>query len=699
MRKLLLFFVFFLVPCFACTQGALGGDCATDTSGECTKSAGKCLQWGKGFQMCNNECKGDMRFGTDRSIVFDGITYPEGGYFSCDGSKWNGIKGKSNFNLSKGMMVERVKVLYGDIIFVRDGNDVFVTSSLYSGFNIAPNQLQYGKKYTMKDLYGVTVKEKGGSFSGKDVVMISEVTGYSVPQVLNDILSNKGTIRNDGVLDSYGKFYSNQFGEYFVFKDRTVVGDIRDDHLIEMGWSRLVDLPTGNTANRNNNQNKGGKSKKNKKNGCTPDVLAGMNAAKGEETKDGGCVAKECNPGYYFVYKNGVYQGWCVGSGHCPKGKKLKVFDGNKTDMTCIDASNTEVKEPKPVEGASVVPKENVAAQKENNNIDAVSKDELNNLIDNLKKELENSNLQDKQKVEGLIKQLDNIRKSLDGKVDNRQVQEAIQTALDGFAASVHNSSDSRLGEMYNDVVRRINDYVVPVENRLMDLEGGVAGLYGVTTDQGVAISGLGIRIDGVKADVDGLYGKNAELVNSLYSLQGLTDAQKKQIANLSEMLKVQDKKVADVVQLVLGTAETLSDAQKKEVLRLIEEYVAGQNYMQRDAVENLIKQFMKEHMDSVNKIREQEVVRDKINSAMSVLNSFAASAKVSVWKDKDGNFNTARLASDSVAGVVLGTAGGLISNHLIKKSQVKNGMEDIRCTVGGQVVAEYGDEFMVGMQ
>jgi hypothetical protein len=339
-----------------------------------------------------------------------------------------------------------------------------------------------------------------------------------------------------------------------------------------------------------------------------------------------------------------------------------------------------------------VAPKENVVAQKENNNIDAVSKDELNNLIDNLKKELENSNLQDKQKVEDLINQLDSIRKSLDGKVDNRQVQEAIQTALDGFAVSVHNSSDSRLGEMYNDVVRQINDYVVPVENRLTDLEGVVGGLYGVTTDQGVAISGLGTRIDG-------LYGKNAELVNSLYSLQGLTDAQKKQIANLSEMLKVQDKKVADVVQLVLGTAETLSDAQKKEVLRLIEEYVAGQNYMQRDAVENLIKQFMKEHMDSVNKIREQEVVRDKINSAMSVLNSFAASAKVSVWKDKEGNFNTARLASDSVAGVVLGTAGGLISNHLIKKSQVKNGMEDIRCTVGGQVVAEYGDEFMVGMQ
>ena len=72
---------------------------------------------------------------------------------------------------------------------------------------------------------------------------------------------------------------------------------------------------------------------------------------------------------------------------------------------------------------------------------------------------------------------------------------------------------------------------------------------------------------------------------------------------------------------------------------------------------------------------------------------------KKSVWKDAEGNFNTARLASDSIAGVVLGTAGGLITSHVVKKNQVENGFEDIKCTIGGQNVAEWGDQFRVGIQ
>lgn len=72
---------------------------------------------------------------------------------------------------------------------------------------------------------------------------------------------------------------------------------------------------------------------------------------------------------------------------------------------------------------------------------------------------------------------------------------------------------------------------------------------------------------------------------------------------------------------------------------------------------------------------------------------------KKNVWRDVDGNFNSARLASDTVAGVVLGTAGALITSHVIEKSQVKNGLEDIQCTIGGQVVGSFGDSFRVGMR
>ena len=90
---------------------------------------------------------------------------------------------------------------------------------------------------------------------------------------------------------------------------------------------------------------------------------------------------------------------------------------------------------------------------------------------------------------------------------------------------------------------------------------------------------------------------------------------------------------------------------------------------------------------------------RGKITKSASTLKSMSEGFKVSVWKNKEGNFNTARLASDSIAGVVLGTAGGLITSNVVKKNQVKSGFEDIQCTIGGQVVADWGDEFRVGIQ
>lgn len=69
---------------------------------------------------------------------------------------------------------------------------------------------------------------------------------------------------------------------------------------------------------------------------------------------------------------------------------------------------------------------------------------------------------------------------------------------------------------------------------------------------------------------------------------------------------------------------------------------------------------------------------------------------KPSVWKTADGSFNTARLASDLTAGVVLGTVGGVVSGVLIKKNQLKHGYESLRCTLGGQNIADWGDEFSV---
>ncbi len=82
-----------------------------------------------------------------------------------------------------------------------------------------------------------------------------------------------------------------------------------------------------------------------------------------------------------------------------------------------------------------------------------------------------------------------------------------------------------------------------------------------------------------------------------------------------------------------------------------------------------------------------------KFNGLTATIGGF----EKNVWRDENGEFNTARLASDSIAGVVLGTVGGIVTSNLVKKAQVKQGFEDIGCYIGGQSVAGYGDEFNVG--
>ncbi len=97
--------------------------------------------------------------------------------------------------------------------------------------------------------------------------------------------------------------------------------------------------------------------------------------------------------------------------------------------------------------------------------------------------------------------------------------------------------------------------------------------------------------------------------------------------------------------------------------------------------------------------IQQQNAAKERIASIVNNLDQKAANFKRSDWKNEDGKFNTSRLISDSVAGVVLGTAGGLITSSVVKKSQVKSGFEDLNCAIGGQVVAGWGDEFLVGIQ
>ncbi len=102
---------------------------------------------------------------------------------------------------------------------------------------------------------------------------------------------------------------------------------------------------------------------------------------------------------------------------------------------------------------------------------------------------------------------------------------------------------------------------------------------------------------------------------------------------------------------------------------------------------------------DELIKTEEQAESRIKIGDLYKKLDGMSNDFKVSVWKNADGNFNTARLTSDSIAAVVLGTTGALVTSNVVKKNQVSSGFEDINCQIGGQTVAGWGDEFSVGMQ
>ena len=94
-----------------------------------------------------------------------------------------------------------------------------------------------------------------------------------------------------------------------------------------------------------------------------------------------------------------------------------------------------------------------------------------------------------------------------------------------------------------------------------------------------------------------------------------------------------------------------------------------------------------------------QSASQSRISILSGKLKEMQGGFKVTVWRNEDGTFNTTRLASDSIAAVVLGTTGGLVTSHVVKKNQVNKGFDDIQCTVGGQSVAGWGDEFRVGIQ
>ncbi len=216
-------------------------------------------------------------------------------------------------------------------------------------------------------------------------------------------------------------------------------------------------------------------------------------------------------------------------------------------------------------------------------------------------------------------------------------------------------------------------------------------------------LNAFDLELTSLDARIEALENAKAEIMSKLEilastdtNLQSAIDALKLDLAK-----KVTMEQVLSTVATELANAN-LSENQKSQVIEIIMQNTTSLSDGQRRQVEIMIQEKIGKRFDELgaaNQLQDaQRVSQDKVNSAMSVLNAFAAGQDASVWRNADGKFNTARLTSDATAGVILGTAGGLISNKIIKKNQIKKGFEGIGCYVGGQVVADYGDEFTVGM-
>lgn len=125
---------------------------------------------------------------------------------------------------------------------------------------------------------------------------------------------------------------------------------------------------------------------------------------------------------------------------------------------------------------------------------------------------------------------------------------------------------------------------------------------------------------------------------------------------------------------------------------------LAGKSCKEFKAGKDMIA-YVREKYCGVSGYTEEIPMDAKTKTAISNMEAFFKTSDddVTVWRNEEGKFNTARLASDATAGVVLGTVGGVVSAKVIKKKQLEKGYDVLKCTIGGQKMADWGDVFNVG--
>jgi hypothetical protein len=89
--------------------------------------------------------------------------------------------------------------------------------------------------------------------------------------------------------------------------------------------------------------------------------------------------------------------------------------------------------------------------------------------------------------------------------------------------------------------------------------------------------------------------------------------------------------------------------------------------------------------------------LRTNIQNANAKVQSLKAVAIDRLSADAKADYQKKRIISDTVAGVILGTGGGFLANHIIKNNQLSSGFDSISCQIAGQPVADWGDQFRIG--
>ncbi len=299
-------------------------------------------------------------------------------------------------------------------------------------------------------------------------------------------------------------------------------------------------------------------------------------------------------------------------------------------------------------------------------------------------------------KLELARSNLEKADKDLAKKYDNLYTQLMIYSANFGMAIQNQKWVDEEIKETLQNVEYDLNDLCsslseldankldestvqLLISHAIDEMQSELSSvddeLCANLNDQLNTIKDIILRLSAVEKKVE-------KMLSDISDIQGLNTAQQVAITQLQNDVGNYQTPEA-VYQWIMENYSIFSQDQLNQIQEIAQRYIDAQ-----------LSSF-NARMNRMDIERESE---RKILSAMSILNAFDAATKESVWRNKDGKFNTARLASDATAGVILGTAGGLISNKLIKKNQVKKGFENIGCYVGGQQIAEYGDEFTVGM-